>query len=384
MIRLFYNPSVVHQLPDDEPTGAPMDFHRRLPGYAPTPIFSIPELAKELGLGQVWLKDESNRYGLPSFKILGTWWATYRMLLQRFGPEVETWNSPQDLSKILSSRRPITLVAATDGNHGRAVARIAGLIGFGAKIFVPSNTAAARIEAIASEGAEVVVVPGAYEDALGQAVGAQGPKHLLVQDLAWPGYEEIPRWAMEGYSTIFWEVDDQLGARGEAGPDLVVAQIGGGSFAAAAVRHYRRKGLASPPRIVGFEPDCAASTLASMEAGDLVTVPGPHTSIMGGLNCGTVSLVAWPILKAGIDCFVAIGDDRVEEGMRCLARGGVTAGETGASGPACLLELLTGPQAGVARRRLAIGSSTRVLLVSTEGATDPEAFQRIVGRKIGT
>ncbi len=380
-MQIYFNPSVTHRLSDETPTREPMEFHKRLPAYAPTPIFSVAELAHKLGLGEIWLKDESNRYGLPSFKILGTWWATYRMLVQRFGPALEVWDSLQGLSEKLRPQRPLNLVAATDGNHGRAVARIARLLGFGARIFIPEKTARPRIAAIASEGAEVVAVPGAYEDALGQAVAAQGPAHLLVQDLAWPGYEDIPRWTMEGYSTIFWEVDDALNARGEPGPDLVIAQIGGGSFAAAAVRHYRRRGLASPPRIVGIEPDCAASTLASVKAGKLVTVPGPHTSIMAGLNCGTVSLVAWPILRAGTDAFVAIGDDRVVEAMGYLARAGIAAGETGASGPACLLELLDGPSMKTIRQRLSIGSSTRVLLISTEGAADPDVLGRMASQE---
>jgi diaminopropionate ammonia-lyase len=378
MIHVYFNPSVTYRLRGMEPTRSPMEFHKRLPGYAPTPIVSAPQLAGELGVGQVWVKDESNRYNLPSFKILGAWWATYRLLVKRFGQSLESWGSLEEFRNKLEPMRPLKLIAATDGNHGRAVARIAALLGFGARIFVPANTTSARVEAIASEGADVVIVNGSYEDALSQAVKEQGPQNLLLQDITLPGYEDIPRWAVEGYSTIFWEADEALKARGEGDPNLVVAQIGGGSFAAAAVLHYRR-GLQAPPRIVGIEPECAASTLASMQAGHVVVVPGPHTSIMCGLNCGTVSMVAWPLLKAGIDCFVAIGDDRVGEAMRFLAGAGVTAGETGASGAACLLELLSGPHAEMARKRLGIGLSTRVLLVSTEGATDPEAFHKIVG-----
>jgi len=378
MIRMYFNPFVTRHLPGEGPTRAPMDFHKRLPGYAPTPIIPVPQLSRELGLGQVWVKDESNRYGLPSFKILGAWWATYRMLIKHFGQSLESWGSLDEFRRKIESKLPLKLIAATDGNHGRAVARIASLLGFGARIFVPANTTPARVEAIASEGAHVVVVNGSYEDALSQARIEQSPETLLVQDVAWPGYEDIPRWAVEGYSTIFWEIDDVLKERGEGGPDLVVAQIGGGSFAAAAVRHYRR-GLQSPPRIIGVEPACAASTLASMEAGKLVTIPGPHNSIMSGLNCGTVSITAWAVLKSGIDCFVAIGDDRVAEAMRFLARAGLAAGETGASGAACLLELLNSPQTEMARQQLEIGHSTRVLLVSTEGATDPQAFRRMVG-----
>ncbi len=221
------------------------------------------------------------------------------MLVQRVGLSLESWGSLKELRRKLEPLCPLKLIAATDGNHGRAVARIAALLGFGARIFVPGNTTAARVKAIDSEGTEVVIVEGSYEDAVSQAVKEQSLQNLLVQDITLPGDEDIPRWAVEGYSTIFWEIDGALKAQGERDPDLVVAQIGGGSFAAAPVRNYRQN-LPSPPRIVGIEPECAASTLASMEAGHVVTIPGPHTSIMAGLNCGTVSLVAWPVLKAGI------------------------------------------------------------------------------------
>ncbi|HSR14071.1 MAG TPA: diaminopropionate ammonia-lyase [Thermodesulfobacteriota bacterium] len=380
--KLYFNPRVMRQLPVLGPSRDPIDFHRRLPGYAPTRIVSAPDLARKLGVGRVWVKDESSRYGLPSFKILGAWWAAYRLLVEIFGQELESWASLEELRGKLEPMRPLDLVAATDGNHGRAVARIAALLGFGARIFVPENTTAARIEAIASEGARVAVVKGAYEDALQRAVEEQNPRALLVQDITLPGYEDVPRWAMEGYSTIFWETDEILAARGEGELDLVVAQVGGGAFAAAAVRHYRRSPDRSP-RIVTAETACAASTLASMRAGRVLTVPGPHDSMMSGLNCGTVSTVAWPFLRDGVDCFAAIGDERVGEAMRFLAAAGLTAGETGASGAACLLELLDGPSGETVREKLEIGPSSRVLLVSTEGATDPEAFRRIVEGKEG-
>ena len=323
-MRVFFNPSVKHNLPGEEPSKAPLDFHKRLSGYAPTPIIPMDQLARKLGVGRVWVKDESNRYGLPSFKILGAWWAVYRLLVERFGRSMESWDSLQELKVKLEPMRPLSLVAATDGNHGRAVARIASLLGFGAQIFIPAGTVTARVEAIVSEGAQVTLVEGAYEDALEAAFNQQDSRNILLQDITWPGYEVVPRWAVEGYSTIFWEVDDALKAWGEEA-DLVVAQMGGGAFAAAAVRHYRR-GLRNPPRIVAIEPECAASTLASMEAGHIVSVSGPHHSIMSGLNCGTVSAVAWPVLKSGIDCFVSIGDDKVREATRYLAAGGLIAG----------------------------------------------------------
>jgi diaminopropionate ammonia-lyase len=182
----------------------------------------------------------------------------------------------------------------------------------------------------------------------------------------------VPRWAIEGYSTIFRELEEQL----PASPDLVAVQIGVGALAAAAVRHYRPEG----PRIVGVEPDQAACVLASVVAGEIVTLPGHQGSIMAGLNCGTPSPVAWPLLLAGVDLFVAVPDERAREAMREMAEAGIVSGETGSAGLAGLLQVLTGSDEAIdARRFLGVDASSRMLLLSTEGPTDPGAYERIVG-----
>jgi diaminopropionate ammonia-lyase len=143
---------------------------------------------------------------------------------------------------------------------------------------------------------------------------------LVISDTSWPGYEEVPGWVMEGYSTILWEIDDELARRGSAAPDLVAVQFGVGALAAAVVAHYRQPSRDPQPAIVSVEPTRAACMLASMEAGEIVSVPGPHDSIMAGLNCGRPSIVAWPIVSAGIDAFIAVPDERAREAMRALAR----------------------------------------------------------------
>ena len=237
----------------------------------------------------------------------------------------------------------MTLAAATDGNHGRAVAHMAALLGFEARIYVPAGTAQARIDGIASEGARVVVVNGTYDDAVARAAEDGSERCLVISDTSWPGYEEVPRWVMEGYSTILWEVDDELMRRGDEGPDLVAVQVGVGALAAAVVQHYRQTDRDPQPRLLSVEPLRAACMLTSMEAGEIVSVAGPHDSIMAGLNCGRPSIIAWPIVSAGIDAFVAISDERAREAMRALAGVGVIAGETGAAGLAGIIELLAGP-----------------------------------------
>ena len=336
------------------PPRAPLGLHRRLPGYAATPLVDAPALAMANGVERVWVKDESSRLGLPAFKILGASWAAYRALAARLGRDPEPWVSLDELRQTLAPLRPLTLATATDGNHGRAVARMAALLGLDADVYVPKGTATARIAAIEAEGARVTVVDGDYDRAVASAAATAGDRCLAIQDVGWPGYEQVPAWVVEGYATIFWEVDAQLAARGEEAPDVVVIPVGVGGLAAACV-------------------------LRSLKVGHIVTVPGPHDSIMAGLNCGTPSLVAWPLLRSGLDAVVAVADERARQAMRDLAAAGIVAGETGAASLAGLAEATGGRAAGRLRNALGLGAGTRVLLVCTEGATDPEAYHRIVG-----
>ena len=301
---------------------APLAFHQRLDGYVPTPLRHAPELARTLRVGQVLLKDESSRLGLPAFKILGASWAIYRALESRIGDTLEPWQTIADLAQRLAPLRPMTLAAATDGNHGRAVAHMAALLGFDSRIYVPAGTAQARIDAIASEGARVEVVEGTYDDAVARSARDASERCLVISDTSWPGYEEVPRWVIDGYSTILWEIDDELANLGEEDPRLVAVQIGVGALAAAVVHHYRQPGRDPNLTILSVEPARAACMQASIEAGRIVSVPGPHVSIMAGLNCGRPSMLAWPIVSTGVDAFISIDDERAREAMRALARSG--------------------------------------------------------------
>ena len=365
-------------LDDATPDQAPMTLHRRLPGYEPSPLVELPAIAAELGLERLWLKDESSRHGLPAFKILGASWATVRalnaLLAEQTGQSAAEWTTLDELAGRLAPLRPLTLACATDGNHGRAVARMARWLGLDAHILVPADMAPARVDAIRSEGARVSTIDGTYDDAVDAAAHLAGPGCLVVSDTAWPGYEDVPSWVIEGYSTIFWEVDDALAAAGETGPDLVLVQIGVGALAAAVVRHYRRAGVEPAPRIVGVEPTRAACAIASMEAGERVALAGPHDSIMSGLNCGVPSSVAWPLVSRGIDTFLTVDDDRARRAMRSLAAEGVVAGECGAAGLAGLTALMDHESSSP--------RPVRALIVSTEGATDPEAYRRILAGSV--
>ena len=348
-------------------------FHSRLPGYAPTPLRDLPELAERLGVGRLLVKDESSRMGLPAFKILGASWATYRVLCDRLGDE-PTWDTLDDLAAVVADRLgPLRLVAATDGNHGRAVARMARLLRFSATILVPDGTAAARIDGIASEGADVVVVPGTYDDAVAESAAlANAARDVVISDTSWPGYEDTPRRVIEGYSTIFAEVDGQL----DRPPDLVMVTFGVGALGASAAACLRA-GLepGQGPVLVGVEPDSAACVAAAVGAGHVVEVPGPHRSIMAGLNCGLASMLALPTVIAGFGAFVSIDDGRCRAAIRSLADAGLDVGETGAAALAGLTALLDDHGAA-----LPVGPDSTVLLIATEGVTDPANFEAIVGR----
>jgi diaminopropionate ammonia-lyase len=327
-------------------------------------------------VGRVWLKDESWRLGLPAFKVVGASWAVARALEPRLARPFVPEEGLDGLRAGLPPGGGPTLVAATDGNHGRAVARMARLLGLPARIYVPDDMVPARREAIASEGAEVVVVAAGYDETVARSAQDADEDHVVVSDTAWPGYEEVPTAVIEGYSTVLWEVDDALRARDEPDPDLVLVQVGVGAFAAAVVRHYRRPGLDKPPRIVAMEPTEAACVLASFRAGGLVTLPGEQHSIMAGLNCGTPSPLAFPVLAAGVDLFVAVDDELARRGMRVLAEQGIVGGECSGGGVGAAEALLRGD----GRQALGLGPDARVLLFSTEGATDPAGYAAVVGR----
>lgn len=308
-------------------------FHCSLPGYAPTPLIELPSLASELGVGRVLVKDESSRLGLPAFKILGASWACHQVLQRQ--PEAR-------------------LVTATDGNHGRAVARMAAYFGVPATVFVPVVMLEATAALIASEGAEVVRLDVGYDDAVRAAAeyAGQSDDRALVQDTAWPGYTEVPAWIVDGYRTLLEEIDEQIAGA----PDLVAVPVGVGSLLEAVVRHHRQPGRPHP-RVLSVEPDTAACVLASLRTGSPVDVD-TGTTVMAGLNCGTVSATAWPVLRDGLDAAVAVPD---EEALRAVADLRALGVSSGPSGAATLAGVRT------AAPHLDLTADDVIVLLSTEG-----------------
>ena len=325
-------------------------FHRTLPGYAVTPLIDLPVLAAELGVGRVLAKDESLRLGLPAFKALGASWAIHRALRDR------------------TDRGPVTVVTATDGNHGRAVARFARLLGHRASIWIPDGVHPSAVQAIEDEGARVTVVGGSYDEAVAAAArAADTDGSVLVQDTAWPGYEEIPGWIVEGYSTLFAEADTQLAGAGIPGPDLVVVPVGVGSLLQAALSHYRRRGAPARTAVLSVEPEAAACIAPSLVAGHPVTV-GTGVTVMAGLNCGTPSSLAWPYVVHGLDAAVAVSDADDVRAAHDLAALGVAAGPCGAAGLAALRVALLGVGSEDRCAHLGLDANSTVVLVVTEGS----------------
>ena len=332
VVNTAVDPAAVPR-PDD--SAAP--FHRGLAGYAPTPVHRLDRLAAERGVGAVQMKDESDRLGLPAFKILGASWAVERALRER--PDVRT------------------LVAASAGNHGRAVAHAAALRELACRVFLPARALAARRRAIAAGGAEVVVVDGRYEDATEAAArAAEADGVALIADVGAAGGPA--EWVIDGYATLFSE------AAAQAAYDVIIVPVGVGSLAAAAARHGALVGA----QVVGVEPATAACLGASLAHGAPTPVPTPGTT-MAGLDCAEVSAAAWPSLVRGIAGTVTVSDDEAAAAMDELSTYGLAIGECGAAALAALRALLGEDACRGLRGRLGVTAQTRVLLIGTEGYT---------------
>lgn len=318
-------------------------------GYRPTRLESLSALAARLGLRRLWVKLETERFGLDSFKVLGAKWALHK-------------------HRAADPDRPLVrLITATDGNHGHAVARLAQQEGLLATLYVPRHTSLSVLKRLTATGAAVVVVPGTYDDSVEVALEDArrlGSEVLLLSDTSADEADRLAEWTIRGYETIFAEVGAQFSAAGEPGPDMVLVQIGVGGLAAAAARffHSRRD---FRPELVGVEPIEAAAALRSVQAGDLVRVEASSPTIMTGLNAGLLSAPAWPDLKHGFDWFVAIEDDWCHEVLRLLDPAMVPTKPTGAAGLAAALALTAQDPS-----ELSVRDKT-LLVIVTEGPAIP-------------
>jgi diaminopropionate ammonia-lyase len=340
------------------------------PDSKPTPLRLLPDLARGIGIGALLLKDESQRFGLPAFKTVGVTYAVHRLV---------------DAGRLTPGG---TVACATAGNHGRAVARAARENNLRARVYVPAGTVPARIDALQREGAEVVVHTGDYEDAVAtMAREAARSGWVIVSDTSWPGDEAgdearasyhttasyyTPHLIMAGYTRIF----DEAEAAWDAPPDVMFIQAGvGGLLAAGAAWAPAHKSI----DVVSCEPVDAACVLAAAAVGKPTRVVGTLNTTMAGLKSAEVSLAAWPIVAAGVKAFVTARDEDSFEMMRRLSSAGIVAGPSGACGLAALAVVMRDPVFAPVRETLGLASTSRVLVVNTEGNTDPELYAKVVG-----
>ena len=346
----------------------PLEFHKNIRNYTPSPLISLSKLAKNLGVKELYLKDESVRFRQNTFKTLGASYAIHK------------------LSETLEGR--VTFCTATDGNHGRSVAWAARNARHKAVIYVPTRTAAARIRNIKKLRAKVVLVEGDYDAAVQKASeDAEKMGYVLVQDTSWVGYTQIPTYIAAGYKTLLMEMEDSLHPPGKPEIDFVFLQTGVGALASSVVAYYRNRYPRKMPRIVAVEPSDSDSMLESCRQSSLAKTKKSQQTIMAGLNCGTPSLLAWNILKDGVDLFLTIPDAYAVKAMQNLyfpfkSDKQIFAGESGAAGLGGLMALASDPSLREAREKIGLGPSSRVLVFNTEGVTDPDNFDEVISKEL--
>ena len=354
-------------------------FHRSFPEYSPTPLVRLRALAAALGAGEIYVKDESKRFGLNAFKVLGGSHAIGHCIAQRLGIGFQELTcvrlTSPELREALSS---LTFVTATDGNHGRGVAWTAQRIGQRSVVYMPAGTVPERLENIRKLGADAMITDMVYDDAVRYA-RAQAEAHgwILVQDTSWPGYEQVPLWIMQGYTTMGLEILEQLGG---VRPTHIFLQAGVGAMAGAIAGFFAEAFRDDPPSITIVEPETADCFFRTARANDgrLHAAPGPMRTIMAGLACGEPCPLAWDVLSRCAANYVSMPDAVAERGMRILGRplpgdAPIVSGESGAS---TLGLAATALQDVALREALNLNERSRILCISTEGDTDRANYQR--------
>ena len=363
-------------------------FHRSFPQYSITPLAKLDGMAKNLGLGGVYVKDESYRFGLNAFKVLGGSFAMGRYIAQQMGRDVgemtyEYLTSPAFREEFGQA----TFFTATDGNHGRGVAWAANKLGQKAVVHMPKGSSQSRFDNIAKEGAKVTIEEVNYDDCvrIAAAEAAETEHGVVVQDTAWEGYEEIPAWIMQGYGTMANEAADQLRQVSVNRPTHVFVQAGVGSLAGAVVGYFTNLYPNDPPKFVVMEARAADCLYQGAVAGDgdPRIVGGDLQTIMAGLACGEPNIISWDILRNHVSAFVSCPDWVSAKGMRMLSapvKGDprVISGESGAVGMGLLSTIMQDEDYKELREYLELDQSSQVLMFSTEGDTDPDKYKEIV------
>ncbi|MCR4658556.1 MAG: diaminopropionate ammonia-lyase [Lachnospiraceae bacterium] len=363
-------------------------FHKGFPQYSVTPLSELKGIADYLGLASVFVKDESYRFGLNAFKVLGGSFAMAKYIAKETGKDVSEMTydylTGDELKKDFGQA---TFFTATDGNHGRGVAWAAARLKQKAVVHMPKGSTKARFDNIAKEGAKVTIEELNYDDCVRLAAReASETEHgVIVQDTAWEGYEEIPSWIMQGYGSMAKEASEGLKAAGTDRPTHVFVQAGVGSLAGAVVGYFSNLYPDNPPKFIIMEADAAACLYKGALAGDgnPRIVDGDLLTIMAGLACGEPNTIGWDILRNHADAFLSCPDHVAAKGMRMLSapiKGDprVISGESGAVGMGVLESIMRSEEYRELKEELELNRDSKVLMFSTEGDTDPERYKKIV------
>lgn len=363
--------------------------HSAIPGYHMSPLKSLPNLARRIGVGGIWVKDESERLSLNSFKVLGGAYAIYKKLLERGGFSEEELSLKNLLQLDGNHRKKLghpVFATATDGNHGTGVAWAAHKMGFPAVIYVHSLTTKDRIRGIQRQGGKVVVVEGNYDDAVRQvSIDAKKNGWEIISDTSWQGYEDVPKWIMQGYSTIFVEAQEQFSGQGLIRPTHLLVQAGVGSLAAAAIGFYSVLFEDNVPISMVVEPTKAACLYESMRIGDGKPhgVTGELDTIMAGLACGDPNPMAWETLYNCADFFAKCPDYVAAKGMRVYSTPltddpFIVSGESGAVTLGALMYTMESEGARELRDAMGLNEESQIMLINSEGNTSPDEFRSVV------
>lgn len=364
-----------------EMAGKVKAYHESFPMYSVTPLAELKNTARKMGVGNIYIKDESKRFGLNAFKVLGGSHAIGRYLGERLGISEDklTYDVLTDKS-VKEKLGEITFVTATDGNHGRGVAWSARELGFKSVVYMPKGSVPERLENIRKAGADASITDMIYDDCVRLSKKMADEKGwVVVQDTSWEGYEKIPTWIMQGYGTMVLEAIEQM----PKAPTHVFLQAGVGSMAAIVAAVLLDAYKENPPKIVVVEPNKADCFYKSALAGERRFVTDDMNTIMAGLACGEPCTIAWEILSRAASAFISFPDYAAAEGMRILAKPeagdeAIVSGESGASAFGCVTEILSNPAYRHMKDALRLNGESVVLFFSTEGATDAKNYRAIV------
>lgn len=364
------------------------EFHKSFPQYSVTPLQKLSALAGYLGVKNIYCKDESYRFGLNAFKVLGGSYAMGRYIAQELDRDIsELPYSVLSSDKLREEFGQATFFTATDGNHGRGVAWAANRLGQKAVVRMPKGTTKTRFDNIAKEGATVTIEECNYDDCVRMAAAeaAKTEHGIIVQDTAWEGYEEIPAWIMQGYGTLVREADEQLKADGIERPTHVFVQAGVGSLAGAVVGYFAHKYKDNPPVMAVCEASAADCLYRSAveKTGNLVNVTGDLETIMAGLACGEGNTIGWDILKNHVTVFASCPDWMSAKATRIYANPlendpHIVSGESGSVPLGFAFTALHDADANDLKEALKLDENSTILVISTEGDTDPVRYREIV------